>query len=177
MSIRALCQGVVDRLKDALKDPAGTWIQYRPDGEPIPSMGQHFISVSFAGYRSQSQDVEADDRLYSVNIDVWWKMAYAPNDRRGPEVMPEGRAYLLDLCDQIPGYVLRDWDVINKANGYITGAGVTTPGYCETFNQVSVGAIGFRSPSWVTPDKSPTILAATIACSGARRIRPFGTVE
>lgn len=179
MSIRALCLGVEQRLRNVLGDAEGRKVGYQPSGRPPASAGQTYVSVKFAGYRTVSVTPECDDRQFDVAVMLTWKLAYAPQDRQGRQIAQEGQDYLLDLADRVAGWLVGNWDVVNLANGFVTGAWVTTDGFVEPFDRAVCGEVQEMPPDWVGADDvehPPTVLGMTITLSGARRIRVLGTV-
>jgi hypothetical protein len=179
MSIRALCLGVEQRLRNVLADPDGKKVGYQPSGRPPASAGQTYVSVKFGGYQTVSVTPECDDRQFGVAVILTWKLAYAPQDRQGRQITQEGDAHLLDLADRVAGWLVGNWDVVTLANGFITGAGATTDGFFETFDKAVCGEVEEKSAEWVGAEDAenpPTVLGMTITLSGARRIRVLGTV-
>jgi hypothetical protein len=183
MSIRAIQLGVRDRLRTALATVyAAETITAEAWARPPASAGQRHITVSFGGKRTVAETPEARDERYDVLVTVTHRLVYAPADRMGSEITQEGTDYLTDLADQLPGYLLNDWTLMNLVNTYIDGAGATTNGFCEPFLSASCGAVEEKPASWFSAGKAqrsgspPNGLAFTVRLMGARRIRLLGTV-
>lgn len=173
MSTRALCLGVEKRLRTALKDEEGHWIGHQPDGEPPHVYGDKYIAIHSAGSRTNSQDALVDDRMYDISLTVSYKLAYVPNDRRAVEIAREGQAYLEDLADQLPGYLIGDWTTLGDADSFIPGVHDTTNGFIEPFKSATTGDIQIGAGEG---DNPATVLRIVVTVRGARRIRLLGTV-
>lgn len=177
MSVRALCLGVRDHLRASFNDAQGLWITYQPLGDPPPVMGQKHLVVRGAGRQwAGTEGGDGHDKLYSVRVYAYWKMAAVPTDRRGQVLLEEGTDFLLDMIDQLPGYFVNQWAAINLANAKITGFGVSTNGFCQPFLSASDEDVEGYSPPWADPESPPTILRAAVTLRGARRVRLDGTV-
>ena len=180
MSIRALCEGVVETLKGVLNDPDGKSVGYQPSGRPPPRFGQTYVAVSFAGSRSEASDPDRDERTFDVAVTITHRTAYAPADRRGKEAAKGDPDAALTLADELPGYFVGRWEPVQKANALIAGAGVATNGFCETFQSASVGELEEPGADWLSgsgPGNEPGVQVIRITLSGARRIRLLGTIS
>lgn len=176
MSIRALCIGVRDHLRNVLRSESKV-ITYHPIGEPPPTMGQKHVVVSHGGYTwAGKEGGDGDDRNYAITVGVFFKIAYSPDDRVGQLVLEEGSEHLLDLTDRIPGWLVNNWTPINLANAQIVGFGSTTNGFIEPFMSASCGPLETTLPPWLKADNPPTILRQRVTLRGPRRIRVDTTV-
>lgn len=178
MSLRALKLGVEARLKAAMHATADV-VGIQPDGRPPAVFGQHYIAVYGGGWQTVANCPEGDDRAYALSLGLTYRMGYAPRDRRGSEIAIAGQDYLDDLADQVSGYLLNNWATMNLVNGFISGAGTTTNGFCEAFQSASCGPVEIKGPDWVNADADkhpPTVFACTVTVRGARRIRLLDTI-
>lgn len=178
MSIRALKLGVESRLRSAL-NANETTVGIQPNGQPPPAAGQHYVSIFGGGWQTVGNEPSGDDRAYSLSLCLTYKMAYAPQDRRGAQAALAGQEYLDDLADQVTGYLLNDWTTMGLVNGFITGAGSSTNGFCEAFQSASCGPIEEKGPDWVWAEEAkhpPSVFCYTLTLRGARRIRLLETI-
>ena len=187
MSMRALLLATRDHLRSALS--AGT--DYDPqhceivdeDGKPHASMGEWFIGIHEVG-DWVTEDVEGLSEVYGIGItitvrqpkvqqDRFWKLLVGTTD---PADIA-GRKSLLGLVETIRTAMHLDVGsdiVINTANQYIEGFGVTVNGFVEPLRLKSMGRSTKQGPAWFGSEDRNVQIAGysrTIIYGGAKRVQ------
>jgi len=200
MSKRALALGIVARLRTIYDDMDGSHFGYQPKLMPPPASGQWYVSVGrVSSAKGTTQSGDVNDQVYTVQIAITVKMGYAPEDRQGAELTRSAPDQdfagstqpttpgdwqlpspgLEEFADEIVGYLLEDYTVLNVANTYIAGFGTTTNGFVEPFHNDSIGDVEEKPAGWVGWESADAgqVQAITVTMSGARRIRLRGQIN
>lgn len=193
MSERALALGIVKTLKDATGDSSGVYVGFRRHLRPVPMSGEFFISVGkLSSTRGPTLSGDVNDRVYTAQVCVTCRYAYAPEDRQDAEMsddltdaewaglgtVVERRPKIMDLIDRACGVLIESYTVVSNCNTFIDGFNTTTNGFVEPAHQMVIGEIEPRPPSWVGgegSDVAGSIESVTATISGWRRIRIRGT--
>lgn len=181
MSIRAELKGFEAHLRLAFGDADGKRFGVQPRCQPPPWMGQFYTGIDFGGFDNSGDQTgpESDDRYYSALVVCTFRLAYAPTDRRGAELLGTAEDHLYELADRIAGHVIGSWELVARMNEHIAGFDVSTNGYVEPYKTASCGPLEERGPDWVHAGHAanpPTVFSVSLRFGGARRVRVLGTV-
>lgn len=177
MSERAVQLGTVKYLREKLNDTSNAFVGYHPAVKPPEAMGQWFVAIgNCTSSRGPTISADVNDRVYTLQIRIYTKNAYAPDDRLGNELaqispIPEFAGPtpptaqtspgLLELADQINAWIIESYPLNNTINTLINPL---ENGIIEPFHQSTIGTAG-AVPGMVDA------WAVTVTASGMRRIR------
>ena len=196
-SHRAIELGVLKTLRDHFNDAAGQRIGLaHPNLQPPAVGGQWFVGIGQATCQDgPATGGDVQDDVYTLQISVTFKTAYAPYDRLGWEVnepvsMPPiantgsvvpaaSTTSIVDVANTIRTLLRAQYTPINNANSFIPDFGTITDGFIEPFHRVTVGPVENKPPSWIFSDikgRVGELSHILITATGARRIRAAGLI-
>lgn len=196
-SHRAIELGVLKTLRDHFGDAAGERVGLaHPNLQPPAVAGQWFVSVGQATCQDgPAISGDTQDDVYTLQIAVTFKTAYAPYDRLGWEVNepvtmpPIGNTgavvpaattlSIQDVANAVRAKLREQYAVVNNANSFISGFPADADGFVEPFHRVTVGPVTDKPPSWVFSEvkgRVGELSHCLITATGARRIRKAGVV-
>jgi len=174
VSLRAIALGVVDQLRLAVGDPAGTRVGYQPDGRPPPAAGETYLAVSGRGFTTRPASPGVVIREFTVEVSVTRKTGPAPRDRRGALAAPRAdpREALLELAERATDWLVGRYDVLARADAHIPGCGVATNGFLEPFHTAACGPVVDCDGRWFAAEggAEPAGLRVSVTVSGAARV-------
>lgn len=196
-SHRAIELGVLKTLRDHFGDTAGERIGLaHPRLQPPAVAGQWFVGIGQATCQDgPAVGGDVQDDVYTLQISVTFKTAYAPYDRLGWEVneplsLPPianagsvvpaaSTTSIVDVANTIRSLLRERYTVVNNANTFIAGFGSVTDGFVEPFHRVTVGPVEDKPPSWIFSDvkgRVGELSHVLVTATGARRIRAAGLI-
>ncbi len=177
MSVRALVLGVEKRLRsaevfnDQPAEAVGRFVGAQPaPGKPPANFGQWYAAVWFNGARGTDRLPERLDELMNVVVTLTYRLNYAPRDRQAKQMADAGTAALYRVADAVVDAVHGKWAVVDAANSFIDGFGVTANGFCETLVLDGIDRERNVGPDWVGGD-TKDVYALDVRFKDARRIQ------
>lgn len=153
-------------------------VRVQPGPEPIPTMGDTFISVYGSGWNAGISDPNRGiDEVFGVACAVTSRMSANPIDRVGEEIYIKGITGLEATCRKIVANVHQNIDVFTEANLLITGDDkfVEFLRWSSTDpSPKTVGADWFFSSDTTNPDYG---LVMEVRFVGARRVQAIANIE
>lgn len=177
MSMEALLFAVRNQLRAKLNYSPQV-CEIMPDGKPSPGAGEKFVAVYFGYENDAGSHGESLDQYFGVNVTLSVRIAKAPIDRVGPDIIAVAGTGLLAEARRIQAIIHMDPDgyaIVKAANVLI---GPNFNGFIEPLQWTSTNYLGVQGAAWYRSKKGTASgVAVTLAFGKARRVEKIGNQQ